>query len=58
MTLGLIALDRLVTQPETVHHAGSEILDDDVGVRGEFQKYPSGLFLFEVEGEASLIAID
>ena len=50
--------DGSVFQSEACHHAGGKVLDDNIGVSSQFEENLPGLFLFEVEGQAALVAVD
>ena len=49
---------RLVAEPEAVHHAGAEILDQDIGFRDQPMNERDRIGILEVEREASLSRIE
>ena len=54
----VVFLDCFITQSELVDHAGTEILDYDIGF---FDKSPYGfkrLRVFEVDGDGAFVAVD
>ena len=47
-----------VAQPQRRHHAGGEVLHQQVGVLGQGQQRPAPLGGFEVEGDALLVGVE
>src|SRR5207249_6180638 len=50
--------ERCRGKPQVVHRPGPEVLDDDVGPVGEPAEDRAALFAFEVDREASFVAIE
>jgi hypothetical protein len=55
---GLARTEPVPAQPEALHHAGSAVLDEDVGLEHERARRVAGRRVLEVERDRALAAID
>ena len=55
---GVDLANRLISQAQPLHHAGPEILDDDVGARDELLHQREIPSILKVRGEAALVPVD
>ncbi len=54
---GVVGGERLVADPEAIHHAGPEVFENHVGRRGQAAQDRRAVGMGEVEAEAVLPAV-
>ena len=54
----MVAVDVLVAEAEPFHHAGPEVLDEDVGGGDQAPRLRGVIGVAEVERDAALVAVD
>ena len=56
--LGTDGHDAFVVESEPIHHAGPEVLHEDIALSREIERHPLACRVLQVDGDALLVAVE